>query len=446
MATSASLALLNKNKAKPVAAAAGPAKAKSNVTLSKAPAKAAAPAAAETKNAGNTAPKAVAAAKPAPKAATSLSKPKPVALKKPDPPVEEPVEEVAVEVEEVATEAVAEAEGEQVNVETMDAKQLEALFGEYGIDKPEGWAKRNLAGKRAWFLEQFSGEATTEEVAVAEEVAEPIPEIAAAKPAKGKAVATKAAAKSGELLEPSELDDIVNTIENMKEKEAIDVIGQLAEEAEFTYFRLGGVFARVQAQGWYAPFPSFREFVEQKYGINYRRAMYWVEIYNSLVNSKVPYGKVKHLGWTKLSIIASLLTNDNVDEWVKIAMGSTALQLADTAKKSKQTTVGQLTDQSASTVTTKTFKLHEDQKETVEAALEKAKEIGGFKDDTPAFEHICIEYLNGTIGAATKAKGKQKTLLEMITEASIEDVAAALGEGKAEFSFAIEEIAGEAAA
>lgn len=114
-----------------------------------------------------------------------------------------------------------------------------------------------------------------------------------------------------------------------KEAEARDLVSRFAEAAERAYFELGSVLSVIQAQGWYQPYANFREFVEGEYGINYRKAMYLISIYNNIIESKVPYEKVKHLGWTKLKEIASILTVDNLDKWVKLAEKHTALQLAD---------------------------------------------------------------------------------------------------------------------
>ena len=54
-----------------------------------------------------------------------------------------------------------------------------------------------------------------------------------------------------------------------------------------------------------------------------------------------------------------------------------------------------LEDQSSKTVTTKTFKVHEDQKATIEAALTKAKEQSGTTVDTVALEYVCIDFMGG---------------------------------------------------
>ena len=128
------------------------------------------------------------------------------------------------------------------------------------------------------------------------------------------------------------LADLVFEIENMKEKQALELVGTLAEQTEVTFFKLGGVLSVIQANGWFAPYNSFREFVEKKHGIHYRKAVYWTDIYNKLAEAKVPWDKVKYIGWTKLKEIAGVVTNENVDEWVKIAKENNTISLIETVK------------------------------------------------------------------------------------------------------------------
>lgn len=346
-----------------------------------------------------------------------------------------------------------------IEVEKMSSKELDALVAEHEIEVPDEWKKWPVAKKRSWLNEQFGNsedtEAATEasdeaQEAVSEAPAEAQPETAdgeetgatvaentpspAEKPAKGKASKSKAlapAAKAleGELMAPDALSDLVHEIENLKQKDALALVGQLSEQSEFTYFKLGGVLSVIQANGWFEPYASFREYVEKEHGIHYRKATYWVAIYNDLSESGVPWDKVKSLGWTKLKEIASIIKPDNVDEWVKIAQGQTTLQLIETvsAHKKKQAQ-GQLSDQSGDaevkTVTTMTFKVHEDQKETVKAAIDKAKKESGTNVDSVALEFICLDYM----GSTAKLPNLQEQMKSAGMEAALEALAAAFPE------------------
>ena len=248
------------------------------------------------------------------------------------------------------------------------------------------------------------------------------------------------AAKEGEIIEPDVLQDMVHEIENLKEEKAHKLISELMEETEVTFFRLGGILSIVQANGWYAPYASFREFIEQKHGLSYRKAIYWIEIYNRLSNSGIPWVKVKDVGWTKLQIIASVLTIENVDEWVTVAGAQNTLTLTETVKNAKAKLAGAsgaLEDQTAKTVTTMTFKVHSDQKAVIDAAIDKAKSTSGTTVSTAALEFIAQDYLGGqtliqrakTVGAEAWLKAAEEAFPGLNIEVTMADEE---GEGDAD--------------
>ena len=81
----------------------------------------------------------------------------------------------------------------------------------------------------------------------------------------------------------------------------------------------------------------------------------------------MPWEKVKNIGWTKLKDLAPVLTKENVDSWVKVAEQQTAIQLVETVKAAVAANSPKaIEDQTAKTLTTKTFKVHEDQKATID--------------------------------------------------------------------------------
>lgn len=332
-----------------------------------------------------------------------------------------------------------------VDVDVMSVKELELLVKDNEVAVPDEWKKWPIAKKRNWLKEQFEeapeGEAEAvadkaDDAADGDEVSEEelvktldaidTPEeapVVEAKPkgkAKGKAVGK--AGLNGEVLANDELSSVVHEIETLSEKVALDMVGKLAEVAEFTYFKLGGVLSVIQANNWFEGYASFREFVEKKHGIHYRRATYWVQIYNDLVAADVSWDKVKPLGWTKLKEISSIITKENVDDWVKMALSQTTLQLIETVANHKKADAPKaLEDQASTTVTTMTFKVHDDQKETLKAAIAKAKEISGTGVDSAALEFIALDYL----GSAKKPKSMIEQLKGLGLEAALAAVEAA---------------------
>ena len=208
-----------------------------------------------------------------------------------------------------------------------------------------------------------------------------------------------------------------NQIENLNEADAIAMADKLVDARGENDFRLGGVLAVIQSKGWFSGYPNLKELVEQRYGIAYRKAMYLVGIYQDLVKNQVPWDKVKDIGWSKLKEISGFMNAENVDEWVVKAKSMTVLQLQDLIKSMK--TSGSNVKEGAtvtSTVTTMTFKVHPDQKETIRSALDKAKEEANTEYDTVALEMICVGYLGGSVEVQKNVSPPDlKALMKVLT-------------------------------
>ena len=290
-----------------------------------------------------------------------------------------------------------------VEIDDMSDDQLNALVTEHEVEVPGEWASWDESAKRDFLKSQYDlvAEGAAEEKApftpdpVNQQVVAAIAQPAKVKKAKGKAVAKKSL--DGEIIPADQLTDLIHEIETLDEKHAIGCVAELIDQAEVTYFRLGGVLSLIICNGWHAPYSTFREFVEKGHGIGYRKANYFVSIYNYLAESKVPWAKFSGLGWTKVKEIASVVNNDNVDQWVKIATEQNTLTLIETVANYKKSLAGKaIEDQSAKAVTTMTFKCHEGQKEVIEAAIAKAKADSGTDVATLALENICGDYIAGT--------------------------------------------------
>lgn len=224
---------------------------------------------------------------------------------------------------------------------------------------------------------------------------------------------------------PASDDMIVKTayeIDHMKQAKAFDLVPNLLDNIDHDYFKLGGVLAKVQAEGWFMEkgHETFRSYVEADCGIQYRKAMYLIQIYNGLVGSGVAWDKVKHLGWSKLKELANILDADNVDAWVEIALNMTVIQLQEHIKEStKGESAGSSTEVAEKTTatTTMTFKLHADQKTTVREALDKVKHQSGTEVDSAALEFMALDFLGGN--STLKA---MPTLEELMKTKSMEEV------------------------
>lgn len=132
--------------------------------------------------------------------------------------------------------------------------------------------------------------------------------------------------------------EVVHEIENISEEQAIKEIGSLLSDVDYNYFKLGGLLSVVRSNDkWFQSlgYENFKTFVKDMYGLEYRKAMYLISIYEALSETKIPYAKVADLGWTKLKELASILTMENVDYWVERAVPMTVLQLQEAIKAAK---------------------------------------------------------------------------------------------------------------
>lgn len=228
-------------------------------------------------------------------------------------------------------------------------------------------------------------------------------------------------------------DLIVSTakeVENLKSEKAFALVPRLLDNIDHDYFRLGGVLSKVHSEGWYQEkgYETFKAYVEAEVGMQYRKGMYLIGIYNALVESGIEWSKVGHLGWTKLKDLAPILSPENVDEWVAVAETMTALQLQEHIKAAMagqdSGSAGDAPDaEAAKQTTTMNFKVHKDQKATVREALDKAKNIANTEVDAVALEYIAMDYLSG----GTKGKSKPMSLVEVLKTKSVEEVLDAVG-------------------
>ncbi len=180
-----------------------------------------------------------------------------------------------------------------------------------------------------------------------------------------------------------------------------EIIRNLTEESEANKYKIGGALARIQAnESWWreAGYQNFKDYVETSLGIGYRKAMYMIEIYKKLLELDVPLAKFSGIGWAKINRIVSVLTNENIDEWVEKAkvMSRRELEACIKAEKAKAI-AGPSAEASATpkTITNKNFKLHGDQRELWDDAYAKFREETGKEGETTALEGICAHYLGG---------------------------------------------------
>ncbi len=209
-------------------------------------------------------------------------------------------------------------------------------------------------------------------------------------------------------------------LSNLSEENAMTLVNKYSNESGLSYFKLGGILSTMQSEGWFMNkgFDKFQHYVEQDVGIHYRRAMYFIKIYNNLLESGIDFEIVSKIGWAKLKDLVEILTPDNVDEWVEKANAMNVFSLQEAIKQfTKGDSVDERTPSEKSELTTLSFKLFEDQHEVVTEALEKAKHEQGTESKAVALENICMGYLSEAVGVAPS-----KSIETLITEQGYEHI------------------------
>lgn len=297
---------------------------------------------------------------------------------------------------------------------------------------------------------EVAEEAAEEEEEEEEAPAKPAPKGKAAKPAakaeekapakpaaKGKATAkpeAKAPAKGKAKAEPKEetepedkfpaLDEedeeivaLVNDTEDLT-----GLVQELLDEQNGLEYRIGGVLYHIRKDKSYeAVDPSYAEnegfakYIEEQFGIPYRKGMHLIKIYYQFNLYGISGEKVQELGWTKCASLARVINDDNADELLELAANSTTAELDATIKESYsggKAGEGDTTERRRK-VNFK-FRLWEDQAASVEEILNTVVQSMSFKDAAEAFEHIVtdwaveheIEFTR--VEKPVKAKGKAK--------------------------------------
>ncbi|UOX38427.1 hypothetical protein VpasPP24_87 [Vibrio phage Vpas_PP24] len=204
--------------------------------------------------------------------------------------------------------------------------------------------------------------------------------------------------------------DTCQAVESLKASEALELGKELLESQDFNEFKLGGILAVIDLNSYWKETgaESFKDFIQEHYNIQYRKANYLMKIYNSLVVSGVEWEQVQHIGWSKLKEICDKLTVENVDTWVKLAEENTVVNLLEEIKKrdgdgNLKEAKPDKNQADTPNVSTRTFKLHEDQKETVNEAVKKVREDLDTEHDSTAITHISELYLQGKLGKKSSA-------------------------------------------
>lgn len=183
---------------------------------------------------------------------------------------------------------------------------------------------------------------------------------------------------------------------------ADEELTRLQGEVELNNFYVGKMLHIINANMWFEDegFRSFRNYCEERHGIQYRKAMYLVKMYQELTASGVDYRKIAHLGWSKIKEIASVITIANTEEWIEIAENLNVVRLqkyvrdilreADVVRISRGIRIRQ---SSPSQMESIRIRVSRASYAVIEQALTQVKIDQSVDDDSIALESICLFYL-----------------------------------------------------
>ncbi len=271
---------------------------------------------------------------------------------------------------------------------------------------------------------------------------EPAPKKAAAKKAPAKAAAKtpakKAAAKSkapvkskakakakeeeaeesddpyGDLDEEQEDQEILGLVNDAED--ILELARETVEETSALEYKLGGVLFHVRKSGAYkelderyAEKGGFALYLLEHLNIEYRKAMYLVDIYYKWNKFGLEPEKVAQIGWAKAAKIAAVMDEDTAEELIELAENNTVADLVDHIKTTYKEVGG--TKGEKKVIKLFKFKLAESAGIAVEEVLQSVAAGMGLKNLDEAFEHIVMEWSteHPIEAPAKKVSGKAAT-------------------------------------
>lgn len=237
---------------------------------------------------------------------------------------------------------------------------------------------------------------------------------AAAKPApakakaKGKAAPAKAKGKAAPKAEDSETADPYGDLDEESEDQEIlglvnesedilELAKEVVEESAALEYRLGGVLFHVRKSKAYEELDNrykekggFSVYLLEHLNIEYRKAMYLIDIYYKWNKFGLEPEKVAQIGWAKAAKIAAVMTEETAEELVKLAEENTVADLVENIKTSYKEVGGVKGDKKKLKLFK--FKLFESQADAVEEVLASVMSAMNFKNLDEAFEHIVMEW------------------------------------------------------
>lgn len=221
-------------------------------------------------------------------------------------------------------------------------------------------------------------------------------------PVKGKAAKGKAKADEDEAADPyGDLDEeqedqeilgLVNDAEDI-----LELARETVEESSALEYKLGGVLFHVrkseaykELDERYAEKGGFSLYLLEHLNVEYRKAMYLIDIYYKWNKFGLEPAKVAQIGWAKAAKIAAVMNEETAEELIELAEANTVADLVEHIKTTYKEVGG--TKGEKKVIKLFKFKLAESSGIAVEEVLQSVAAGMGLKSLDEAFEHIVMEW------------------------------------------------------
>ena len=192
------------------------------------------------------------------------------------------------------------------------------------------------------------------------------------------------------VIERSETASVVTSDQLLRE-EAIDAKNMV----ERGYMKLARCLYDIYKQNVYTKWDyiTFEGYVDAELQINYRKAMYLIEIYNKAKMLDMDMERLEKLGWTKARELLKVVDQQNADEWMSTAENSTVkeLNIQIRQEKDKSELSGSVIDE-VPTITSVTFKMGMVEHGLLKDALDESQRLINSTDPVLALANICMEW------------------------------------------------------
>jgi hypothetical protein len=152
-------------------------------------------------------------------------------------------------------------------------------------------------------------------------------------------------------------------------------------------------------------FEDFKLYCADELDVQWRKAYYFVDIWNKVEEFNLDVKEVQKVGWTKMKEIATVITKRNYKGLMKKAQSMNAKDFIDEVRVLRTKQKGK---DPRPVTTTINLKANEDEAKTILEAISEAKKLTESANDTVALEMICSDWLEdkGAVPEATPLESK----------------------------------------